>query len=133
MDRVMRASFTPDEVAENQRWLLQLARHLVGGTRAEDLAQETWAAAARRPLARDRSIRPWLTTVIRNFVRLEFRSERRRRTRERDTMLCADDRPSTPEQLLIQREVADVVRETLARLGEPHRSTILLCYAEELS
>ncbi|MCP3918362.1 MAG: hypothetical protein GY711_22690 [bacterium] len=72
------AARTDDRLAEgllqNARCTRELALTLVGDPWvAEDLVQDTWVAAlAHRPAA-DRSLRPWLATVLRNFARSEQR------------------------------------------------------------
>ena len=50
-------------------WLRRLAVHLVQENDAEDLVQDTLAAAIHAAPDTDRPIRPWLGTVLRNLVR----------------------------------------------------------------
>ena len=68
-----------EELLEHEGWVQGLARSLVHDpAAAEDLVQETWLAALRRPPMNDRPLRPWLGRVVRNFA-----SERRRRDSRR--------------------------------------------------
>jgi RNA polymerase sigma factor (sigma-70 family) len=112
-------------------WLRRLARHLVGRAGdPEDLVQQTWLAALRRPPAADRPARPWLAEVLRNFARKAHRDRRAREGREQtvagDAGLGAAGAAAPSESLLeaaqLQRQLADLV----LALDEPYRTTILL-------
>src|SRR5262245_29421694 len=64
-------------------WLRRLAASLVGdAAQADDLVQDTWVAALRRPPSAERAPRPWLARVVRNLARNAGRDGARRRTRE---------------------------------------------------
>jgi RNA polymerase sigma-70 factor (ECF subfamily) len=112
-------------------WLRRLAAHLVGRAGdPEDLVQQTWLAALRRPPAADRPARPWLAEVLRNFARKAHRDRRTREGREQsvagDAGLGAAKAAPPAESLLeaaqLQRQLADLV----LALDEPYRTTILL-------
>ena len=50
----------PEKLLEHAAWLWRLAYHLVHDAGAADeLVQETWAAALRRPPSTARPVRPW--------------------------------------------------------------------------
>src|SRR5206468_4093801 len=52
------------------RWIRRLARRLAGDAHAaEDLVQETWAAAldVRQDAPRPHALRPWLRGILRNL------------------------------------------------------------------
>ena len=111
-------------------WLRRLAGHLVGHAGdCEDLVQQTWLAALRRPPAADRPARPWLAEVLRNFARKAHRDRRAREGREQtiagDAGLGAAAGAPPAESLLeaaqLQRRLADLV----LALDEPYRTTIL--------
>ena len=65
----------PHALLAHAAWLRRLARSLVGdGAAADDLVQETWVAALRRPPAEDRPVRPWLRRVLENAARFRWRA-----------------------------------------------------------
>lgn len=113
-------------------WLRRLATSLVRDpAAAEDLVQETWLAALKNPPAADRPLRPWLRTVLENFVRMRARAEQSRTSRERRE---ARDEATQGEIELVDRveEQRFLAREVL-KLEEPFRSTLVLRYYEGLS
>src|SRR5689334_19275286 len=96
-------------------WLARLARSLTGdAAEADDLVQDTYAAALRSPPEVDRPIRPWLRRVAMNFARLRHRSRSRRLANETAVEAQAEPVP-TPEQLLararLERRLAELVIE----------------------
>src|SRR5262249_58694164 len=65
----------PEELLGHAAWLRRLALSLVGPAGgADDLVQDTWLAALRRPPARPGPLRPWLAEVLRNLVRMRRRA-----------------------------------------------------------
>ena len=113
-------------------WLRRLATSLVRDpAAAEDLVQETWLAALKNPPTTDRPLRPWLRTVLENFVRMRARAEQSRAARERRE---ARDEVTQGEVELVDRveEQRFLAREVL-KLEEPFRSTLVLRYYEGLS
>jgi RNA polymerase sigma-70 factor (ECF subfamily) len=113
-------------------WLRRLATSLVRDpAAAEDLVQETWLAALKNPPTTDRPLRPWLRTVLENFVRMRARAEQSRAARERRE---ARDEATQGEVELVDRveEQRFLAREVL-KLEEPFRSTLVLRYYEGLS
>ena len=71
-----RGPASPEALLAEAGWLRRLARSLVGDG-AEDAVQQTYLAAIVSPPAGDRPLRPWLAQVLRNFVRMRVRRERR--------------------------------------------------------
>src|SRR6185503_18712813 len=60
----------------HRAWLRALAARLVGPGLADDLAQETWVAALRRPPDPARPAKPWLAAVAKRLaLRLRGRTE----------------------------------------------------------
>lgn len=113
-------------------WLRRLAASLVRDpAAAEDLVQETWLAALKNPPDAGRPLRPWLRTVLENFVRMRARAEQARTARERRE---ARDEVTQGEVELVDRveEQRFLAREVL-KLEEPFRSTLVLRYYEGLS
>jgi RNA polymerase sigma factor (sigma-70 family) len=114
-------------------WLQRLARSLVDEAAAEEVVQETYAAAlAARPEA-DRPLAPWLATVLRNFARLQRRAAGRRARGERRAAEREAPAAATAEELLIAGEQRRIVAGVVEALPEPYRATLLLCYAEGLT
>ena len=75
-------SLNPESILEHGPFLRGLARSLLrDAARADDVVQEAWLAAMRRP-HEVRDLRPWLVGVVRNLVRREKRSAARREARE---------------------------------------------------
>jgi RNA polymerase sigma-70 factor (ECF subfamily) len=113
-------------------WLRALARSLVRDeSTADDLVQETWLAALRKPPEPGRPLRPWLARVLSNFARMRARSEAGRVRRER-SVARVEVLPDTGELIArteTQRSLARVVLE----MDDPYRTTLLLRYYEGLS
>lgn len=125
-------SADPSELLHHANWLRQLARSLVDEG-ADDLVQETWVAALRRPPRSGTSARPWLRAVLTNAARLRWRGDANRAARERATAALADrDVPSSAE-LLERHELQQLLARLVGDLDEPFRSTILLRFAEGLT
>ena len=81
-------------------WLARLARSLTGdGAEADDLVQDTYAAALRSPPDTERPLRPWLRRVAVNLARMRHRGRTRRAANERVVEVQADP-VRTPEQLV---------------------------------
>lgn len=116
-----------EELLEHEGWVQGLARSLVHDpAAAEDLVQETWLAALRRPPMNDRPLRPWLGRVVRNFA-----SERRRRDARRvlvDGEIERVDGAPAGEAASEAGEVRAQVVEALMELREPYRTTVMLRY-----
>lgn len=120
-----------DRLLHESAWLRRLARHLVSDPdAAEDVAQETWLAAARvgRPPSRR-----WLAVVARRLASRTRRGNRRRQERER-IAARDDDGGEVPGDELVERlELARRVARELQRLPEPYRRTLYQRYYEDLS
>lgn len=120
-----------ERMLQHSTWLRPLARGLVGDDdSAEDVLQETWITAWRRP-PRDPAAQPaWLRQVMQSLVRMKFRGENRRQNREHAAARPEAHRDELAlEALELRREI---VRALLA-LDEPFRSTLILRYYEDLS
>ncbi|MFG0316749.1 MAG: sigma-70 family RNA polymerase sigma factor, partial [Planctomycetota bacterium JB042] len=118
------SSLSIDDLLRESAWISGLARSLVrDGQAADDLVQETWLSALRRPPRDARSPRGWLATVLRNTLRQQRRKEA---TRERHEIASGapTEGPSTAalaERVELSRRVASLALE----LDEPFRSTVL--------
>jgi RNA polymerase sigma-70 factor (ECF subfamily) len=116
---------------EHNAFLKALARSLVlDESRADDVVQETYMAALRRPPPSPVRLRAWLAAVLKNLARRSYRTEGRLRRREQ----AGARQPDVPgvadvaARLEVQRDIADAV----ARLAEPGRTAIVLRYFDGL-
>jgi RNA polymerase sigma-70 factor (ECF subfamily) len=122
----------PHDLRAHAAWLRRLAVSLAGaGPNSEDAIQETWAVALASPPRKRAALRPWLGTVLRNFVRLRARADQNRERRETAAALAPERLPSA-EELLARHESLTLLAAEVARLPEPYRSTILVAYTEDL-
>ena len=114
-------------------WLTRLARSLTGSAAdADDVVQDTFAAALRLPPDPDRPVRPWLRRVATNIVRMRHRGRVRRDARE--AVLAQITEPiRTPEQLLERARIERTLTDLVLALEEPYRTTLLLRYREGLT
>lgn len=111
-------------------WMRRLARGLVADPhRAEDLAQEAWLTALRRP-ASGRAPRAWLAGVLRNLRRSGARTDGRRDHHERAAARDAQapDAADLVSEIELRREVADL----LLALAEPYRAAVFLRFFRDL-
>ena len=119
-------------VLEHLDWVRGLARSLVrDASVADDITQEAWLAALRRPAAAGVASRGWLARVVRNAVRQEnrraaIRSEHEERARLRDETASTDE---LVDRVHTQRLVVDAV----LALDTPYQRVILLRYFEGLA
>lgn len=124
---------SPETLLEHATWLRALAAGLVrDAAAADDLVQDTWVAALRRPPSTDRPVRPWLARVIRNAARFRWRSERHRAAREDGVAADAESGTPTSEDLLARHQLQQLLARLVGELAEPFRTAILLRYAEGL-
>lgn len=108
-------------------WLRQLAARLVNDpSRADDLAQETWISALRRPPDARLSVRPWLARVARNLASNARREEARREAREGDRAREVEVRE--PVDLAQEAETQRLLAEAVTRLPRELGDVIVLRY-----
>ncbi len=120
---------TPDRLLAEADWARALARRLVADeTAADDVVQEVWLDALRRPPEAHRPVRPWLAQVVRNAARQLRRGEARRRTHEQGAPPQSDV-PSARE-VVEKAEVHRALVDAVLALAEPERHTVLLRYFE---
>jgi len=120
-----------DALLRHGDFVRRLARSLVADADlAEDVAQETWLAALRRPPRHGDNLRAWLGAVVRNLVRLRRRTDVRRLARERVRArpLAGADPAEVVARLDWERRIVEVVRE----LEEPYRSTVVHRFLEQM-
>jgi RNA polymerase sigma-70 factor (ECF subfamily) len=128
-----RAAPTADELLEHADWLHRLARALVGDANADDIVQETFAAAVTKPPAEAGALRPWLGGVARNLAKMSLRGRKRRTAHEdRAAIEAPTDVPSSEElveRARMQQKVAALVME----LPDVLRDVLLLRFFEGMS
>lgn len=97
---------------------------------AEDVVQQVFLAALRRPPEPSRPLRPWLTRVAHNLAIDMHRARGRRNQSER--IAAHDDlQPSTGHVVALDSAQKDLVA-SVVDLPEPYRTTIFLHFYEEL-
>lgn len=121
------------ELTAEMAWLRRLARALLRGDEAQDLAQDAWLVAAAERPADGRPLRPWLSRVVRNLARMRVRGRMRREARESASAALAERPAAGPAELVQRVELQQLVAGEVLRLAEPYRSTVLLHYFEELT
>lgn len=126
MDTGHRATLV-EELLGNAGWIQTLARSLVrDAATADDLVQETWLLALRRPASEGPPPRRWLSKVLTRLAGQRARSEAGRRLREqRDTGAAESE---SPDELALAAERHRLLAEAVTRLPEPLRSTLVLRY-----
>ncbi len=120
-----------DDLLSHQGWLRTLALGLVHDeSAADDLVQDTWVAALRRPPRELGSSRSWLRTVLMNRMRQNHRANGRRERNER-VGARPESLPATSE-IASRAELHRMLTSLVLELPEPARTTMLLRYFEEL-
>jgi RNA polymerase sigma-70 factor (ECF subfamily) len=119
------------EWLDESGWLRGLAASLIGdAAQADDLVQDTWLAALRRPPSADGEPRPWLARVVRNLAKNTRRDRSRRLAREE---FAHEERAlPSPDALAQQAEAQRLLAEAVTRLAEPLRDVIVLRYFQGL-
>ena len=123
---------SPEELLSHAQWLRMLALRMVGDeSTADDLVQETWLAALKRP-PRSEGLRAWLSRVLTNAVRQRRRSTLRREGYEVEAPAQRAEVPS-PEDLALRLEQEQRLLAAVGGLRDPYRTVVLLRYEEGLS
>ena len=120
---------TADLLLQHAEFLRRLAGSLVrDSARANDLVQETWLAALRRPAATIERPRAWLARVMRRLAGRGSREEARRSAREQ---AVARHEAAAPATEAIERdEMLRAVLDGVLGLDEPYRAAILARFYE---
>ncbi|MEW6747810.1 MAG: sigma-70 family RNA polymerase sigma factor [Planctomycetota bacterium] len=124
-------ALTASDLLAQAAFVRRLALGLVAEQDVDDIVQETWMAALRRPPHDARVLRPWLRRVTVNAARLLSRRRSRRDQRERPFSV-SEIGPSAAE-LVAQAEMLRCVAEAVMALDEPYRSTILLRFFHDFT
>jgi len=126
----MNETVTVEELIGHRDFVRALARSLVRDPEtADDVAQQTFAAALTNPPRSRAAAVGWLASVVR---RLSARTHRDRLARARREAAAARPEAVPSTAAVVEREEVRqrLVRKVLA-LGEPYRSVVLLRYFEE--
>lgn len=114
-----------DELLSHANWVRALARRLARDHEsADDLVQETWLTALRRPPSAGPGLRGWLARVLFNSARRRDRTERRLKRRE---SRAADIDPAE-EQMVLEADEQHTISAHVLKLDEPYRSVVLRHY-----
>ena len=121
------------QIVEQIPGLRRYARALTGDSvQSADLVQECLARALsrRRLWLRDKSIRPWLFTIMHNLYVNEVRQGARAAALAREARNADMHQASMPEDAALTMRDLDLA---LARLSEEHRAVVVLVGLEQLS
>ncbi|MEO1695954.1 MAG: sigma-70 family RNA polymerase sigma factor [Planctomycetota bacterium] len=122
---------TVDDLLAHSGWLRALARRLVGEAGADDLVQEVWLRATRRPPAHAESPKGWLRAVLRSVHARQV--ERSVARSDREQAVAATEPLPSGVELLEKAEAQRSLVEAVMGLSEPCRTALLLHYFEGLS
>jgi len=123
-----------EDLLTHSEWVRRLARSLAGDdATADDLVQETWIAASRRPPQLDRPVRPWLAVVVRNLFLKGLAREQRREAHHLRIGADGGVAGPSPEATLESSQLQRFLAELVAALDEPYRQTLILHYFEDQS
>jgi RNA polymerase sigma-70 factor (ECF subfamily) len=126
----VQALLSGGDAAAADAFVRGLARGLVGGSDADDVAQETWLAALRRPLEGAAKAPAYLAAVVRNAARKLARGRRRSDARE-----ARAARPEATEALtrfVEQQELHRRLVDAVLALEAPYAEAVVLRYFEDL-
>src|SRR5262245_3250419 len=113
-------------------WIRRLARRPAGDAEAaDDLVQETWAAALSAGSDEPRKLRPWLRGVLRHLWIDGRRAQRSREARERAA--ARDEALDSTSELVAELELRRCVAEALLALEEPYRRALYLRFFKDQS
>jgi RNA polymerase sigma factor (sigma-70 family) len=122
---------TVDALLEHRGWVRALARTLVfDRSTADDVEQDAWLAALRRPPRDDRSLRSWFARVVRSRAHDRRRSETQRTLRE--TAVARPEAVASSADVSATTEIHRNLAAALLTLEEPYRSAVILRYFEDL-
>lgn len=121
----------PDALLEQSHFVRSLAQSLVlDENHAEDIVQKAWVIALRKPPRYLKSPRGWLSTVVRNLVRMENRDAVRRMKREK--VVAQPEVVDSSDDILETLHQRKMVLNAVQQLKEPYLSAILLRYYDDL-
>jgi RNA polymerase sigma factor (sigma-70 family) len=114
------------DLEAHSAWVHGFARALARDEHAaEDLVQDTWAAALAQPPPRE-ALRPWLARVLRNSFLHRRRGDRHRRARE--VVVARAEAEPNGLDTVARLESERLLFEALEALEEPLRATLVARY-----
>ena len=117
---------------EQRAFLRRLARSLVrDAAAADDLEQDTWIAALKRPPRSSRSALAWIASTTRRIANKLRRGGERRAHREFAT--ASPERIDGDEDAIHRLELQHTVVAALLALDEPYRTAITMRYLDDRS
>ena len=117
---------------KDMAWVRNLARALLrDDATADDVAQDAWLIAAEKAPTDGRPLKPWLSRVVLNLVRMRARTTKRRDARDA-AVGEATPAVATPAELVERVQLQRAVAAEVLALDEPFRATVLLHYVEGL-
>src|SRR5262245_43452992 len=120
------------ELLAHAEFVRELARDLVRDVHLrDDLAQEAWLQALRRPPRHGASLRGWLASLLTSLFANHARSERRLKLRE--AAAAPPPPPATAAEIAAKEQIRQRLLAAVMRLDEPYRTAVLLRYYEELT
>lgn len=121
-----------ESLLAHREWVRRTARALAGDADlGDDLAQEVFLKALRRPPRHERSLRAWLGTALRRTLYDLRRGVRRARRREAAVAVPEHVR-RTPD-IVAEAGAHRAVVDAVLRLPEPSREAVLLRYFRGLA
>jgi RNA polymerase sigma factor (sigma-70 family) len=121
-----------EELLHHSSWLRGLARSLVQDPHtADDLVQATWNKALENPPRNVDSPKHWLARLLRNTFYSDYRSAKRRTSRE--SKVAQEDRAADQAQVIERGEINLLLADAVMKLEDPYRTTILMRFHEEQS
>jgi RNA polymerase sigma-70 factor (ECF subfamily) len=125
-------SIPAEALLRHRAFVRALARSLVRDEHAaEDLVQETWLTALKRPPRSATALPAWLARVVRTRAQNAARGEARRVSRE--TAAARQEADESGEQLREHLAMQQKVVQAVLELKEPYRAVVLLRYYQGLS
>jgi RNA polymerase sigma factor (sigma-70 family) len=122
---------TDAELWEQSRRLRRLVRVLVGSEHSgEDIAQDAWVVALRKPGLRAADLSAWLGGVVRHLALRARRRESRRAEVERRA--ARPEAVDGPAEAVARAELQQRLGEAVLALDEPYRSAVILRHLDQL-
>ncbi len=127
-----RRTATTDELLAHAGWVRALSRVLVADPNAaEDIEQDAWVAALKRPPEAGDSLRSWWSRVVRNEASDARRANSRRQARELAAPLRAE--VETPLEANSALEAQRKLVSAIDALEEPLRATVIRRYVQGMN
>ncbi len=120
-----------EQLLANRSFLTALVRSLVPDSdTADDVIQQAWLQALKRPPGADSRVRPWLRTLVLNLMRSRWRRQEVERSAMQLRALEPPEEGSSALDQVQLEELRRIVGEEVLALGEPYREVVLsLFYA----